>query len=318
VVSFTESEEVDHMRRMLVVALLLVSVIGSAQTAAKKKQAPQQLSLSDEIDRIRACVARVVATFPQDPKTHQDRWSAGTGFFIDSSHVVTADHVIHPKGIAEEPDSVSVTAPIPTNGHQIVGMNAGYPATAIGRDQDHDIALLEAKNTQIAMAMIGSHIYYVGACNLDDHLLHDGESVFTSGFPLGLPYMITTSGAIASSDPIGFTGGNQEDVKDTYWVDIHVNEGNSGGPLFSRTSGSVVGMVDAYEFAPVRYETGENVKVEATLPNGQKVPLSLENNSGIGLVVPSEYIVALLKNKKIDYNKGGVKEHPPIQLTPEH
>ncbi len=62
--------------------------------------------------------------------------------------------------------------------------------------------------------------------------------------------LITTSGYIASSAPIEV---NEQTGKfdDVYWADLHVNPGNSGGPAFSLETGAVLGIVLAYQGAPV-------------------------------------------------------------------
>jgi S1-C subfamily serine protease len=88
-------------------------------------------------------------------------------------------------------------------------------------------------------------------------------------------------------------------IKDVFLVDLHLNHGNSSGPVYSVDTGAVIGVADAYALE-------DNVMVEP-LPGGKPDPArdqisgrALMTNAGLGVVVPVRYVVELLK-------KNGVK-----------
>jgi S1-C subfamily serine protease len=108
----------------------------------------------------------------------------------------------------------------------------------------------------------------------------DGEDVAVSGYPLASPTLITTSGIIASAwatetmnvvpegAPEGFT---MPDIADSYIADVAVNPGNSGGPVYLRDVGHVIGVCVAFEVAeadadgiPLRYNSGLTIVVPIT------------------------------------------------------
>ncbi len=70
--------------------------------------------------------------------------------------------------------------------------------------------------------------------------LEMGDTVFTAGYPLGLPRIAVTTGIV--SQPAQLTGGGRPDIQS----DAAINPGNSGGPLFTR-DGIVVGT-NTYTF----------------------------------------------------------------------
>jgi S1-C subfamily serine protease len=68
---------------------------------------------------------------------------------------------------------------------------------------------------------------------------------------------------------------------ETYTLDLRINHGNSGGPLFSTDDGSVLGII-----------------VEIS-------PTTIEN--GVAFAVPAKYIAVLLDKSKIPWVSVGEK-----------
>lgn len=75
---------------------------------------------------------------------------------------------------------------------------------------------------------------------------------------------------------------NPEDANgDRYLGDLRANHGNSGGPVYSISTGKVIGICDAFVGAPV----------ETTVI----LPVGLSYNSGLAVIIPIKYAIDLLK-----------------------
>jgi S1-C subfamily serine protease len=133
--------------------------------------------------------------------------------------------------------------------------------------------------------------------------------VAVSGYPLGENVLITTSGAIASSwayeseqVPLPGVPGITipMGIKDIFFVDMHVNHGNSGGPIYSVDTGEVIGVADAYALEDnVMLQPLPGGKPESAIdPNSHR---ALMTNAGLGIVVPSRYVVQLLKKNNLKW-----------------
>jgi serine protease Do len=195
----------------VLVAALLGVACGCGGSASTGSEAPTAAvavaSFSDVIDRVKSGVIRIEARGCGGP-------SVGTGFLVKPNLVATVEHVVD--------GATKIT----------LKRNGRFLATAriIGLDRDRDLALLKT----------GAPIkgYFFGFADAAPRL---GEDVGAIGFPLGLPLTVT-QGSVSGFDriiPI-------EGVKRRHLVqtDAAVNPGNSGGPLLSRATGRVVGLVD--------------------------------------------------------------------------
>lgn len=151
--------------------------------------------------------------------------SIGTGWPLQNGYVITNNHVV-----ADGDDVILVNS----NGEQIPGFVAL-------RDQDHDVALIIAKDlTKLPAALPLSH----APADL-------GTSVFTIGFPridvLGTDPKLS-DGAIISNSGLG---GDPE----KYQITVPIQGGNSGGPLINM-QGEVVGLITSM-LGVRNTETGE-------------------------------------------------------------
>jgi hypothetical protein len=166
----------------------------------------------------------------------------------------------------------------------------------------HDLALLRlAKNpftgeigTGIIMGNEAIPLPH-GVVTLDRDRPLDGEMVASSGYPLTNAVLITSVGHVASawaSDikemPIpGVEGMTRPDIADAYVVDMEVNPGNSGGPIYCVESGGVIGVCVASQPAPLRFmDTGDTADI-----GGRPVGYS----SGLTVVVPARYVTEMLE-----------------------
>jgi S1-C subfamily serine protease len=263
-------------------------------------------SLSDLVAKTRSTVVQIMTAA-----------GSGTGFFINGDGiVVTAGHVVCCDSKGDNFDKISVALPVKpaaNEEHKIffIGNRSAIPAKVIDIDKDHDIAILKPDSNMLGGAMktgfssptLQGEFAQRTAAILETKALEDGEEIYTSGFPLSFPVLITTSGAIASSVPFEFDPALFTELH-SYWADIQVNHGNSGGPVFSRSSGRVIGIVHGVRLAEA--ESSGHV-IYGEIEEGK--PLQpIRYNSGIAYVVPAEYIAALLDKNKISYEKSEPKQ----------
>jgi S1-C subfamily serine protease len=285
------------------------------------------------IDRIRPSVVKITSFYgmPQvgrGPET-------GTGFIVSSDGiVVTAKHVISHHSDAPcdtsplkplQPPSFGANAPTPVQATMILvglpespqhvgpvassGNFRGIRARVLACDDAHDIAVLEPQENPLTgkglRPLIESKEHPIpgpperrSSATLSSREFRDGDPVFTSGYPLSNFTLITTSGYIASSAPIEV---NEQTGKfdDVYWADLHVNPGNSGGPAFSLETGAVLGIVLAYQGAPVFLDDGSQACFPSQAPDQRAK--CLESNSGIARIIPVEFIKRLLRANKVTF-----------------
>lgn len=158
----------------------------------------------------------------------------------------------------------------------------------VEEDDRHDLALLRLNANPFSSGRqsgihrtpdggMGVNALY-GLAGLTLEQPRDGEDIAVSGYPLASPTLITTSGIIASAwaietmqvipegAPSDFS---MPDIADNYIADVAVNPGNSGGPVYLRDLGHVIGVCVAFRIAEA---DGGGVL--------------LKYNSGLTIVVP--------------------------------
>ncbi len=136
----------------------------------------------------------------------------GSGFIIDKTgHILTNNHVI------EGARQVEVT----------LSNRKKYPATVVGIDRSHDLAILQIKAAGLTPMVLG-----------DSRDLQVGQKVYAIGNPFALSGTLT-SGIVSSirsvQEPDGLT------IDDAIQTDAAINPGNSGGPLLNY-HGEVIGI----------------------------------------------------------------------------
>lgn len=131
--------------------------------------------------------------------------SSGTGFYIDSTHIMTAKHVV------TECKSATV----------ISNSNKRTRASSFFLDPKRDIAVLTAENAIVKK---------VSTDSVETEL---GQTVFIVGSPID--GLVLSKGKVVESS--GLTSPNR------IYLEIPADHGNSGGPVFS--SSGLIGMVTA-------------------------------------------------------------------------
>ena len=145
----------------------------------------------------------------------------GTGWFIDHTHVITANHVIescYAQGVSPE----LVRSPWASN------------ATVVAADPNLDVALLEVSNPpSFAKGLPLSYSVSIG------------DDVYVVGYPVQLYQEVNKSLADMSKIPrvqkASVTWINPD--KKVFEFSPGTDAGNSGGPIVSAESGGVVGIV---------------------------------------------------------------------------
>jgi serine protease Do len=148
---------------------------------------------------------------PQQPHAVEAR---GSGFIIDANGtIVTNNHVV------KDARSVSVTM---SDGTEL-------PARIIGRDPRSDLAVLKVDAKRpLPFIQLG-----------DSSKVRPGEWVVAMGNPFGLGGTVTAGIVSAEGRDIG-AGPYDQFIQ----IDAPINQGNSGGPLFTQ-DGKVVGVNSA-------------------------------------------------------------------------
>lgn len=133
-----------------------------------------------------------------------------------------------------------------------------YTAQVIGKDRQHDLALLQISAPNLTPAVLAS-----------SHDLQVGQQVYAIGNPFGLSGTMT-SGIISA---IRSVKGGPEDapIENAIQTDAAINPGNSGGPLLN-SHGEVIGI------------------------NSMIAQNGAEQNAGIGFAIPIDTAKAVLND----------------------
>jgi S1-C subfamily serine protease len=260
------------------------------------------MELPDAIDQVRPSIVQIRVD-PLHPSPSQEGRVIGTGFWVHPDGLIlTARHVTRDaqKVMAAVPDGqlrLGMAIPNLTGPLTIRSSFEITDAELVEEDSRHDVALLRAPNNpftsgrQSGVHRLGDGVginALWGLASLSNVAVRDGEPIAVSGYPMAEPALVTTSGGIASAfgtdiqeiqlaqGPPGFT---VPDTADSYLANVAVNPGNSGGPVYRVTDGSVIGVCVAFRVASGQLESQ---------------PSPFFYNSGLSIVVPIKYGQALI------------------------
>ncbi|MCJ7575175.1 MAG: serine protease [Dehalococcoidia bacterium] len=219
----------------------------------------------------------------------------GTGFVASlEGHIITANHVVENgfnalKSIESKFKNVSVGFAYP-NTQNMRGNFTLMNFDLIEADKVHDIALLKLKSARIPRMFADKPALELAPVTLNPTRPEDGAVIGVSGYPLNQSVLVTNGGFMATSwafdlQELKLPGApefyRKLDIADSYLADINVNPGNSGGPVYLASDGSVIGVCVAYLPTSVRDDTGNTA--------------NYYYSSGLAVVVPSRYVCDLLK-----------------------
>jgi Trypsin-like peptidase domain len=209
-------------------------------------------------------------------------------------HIATAGHVVSSlqalklatnsllaKGSHVTPETfkqdikISFPAPSTRSGNSqmdIYNVDDSFTATIVAEDDTIDLAIVKCDRNPVGlssgMIINGKPLREAAKVpKLHMDLPRDGEMISVSGFPLSIPVLATNSGWIASSYF------KDERHRSVYLGSILVNHGNSGGPAYLVSDGSILGVVTEYWPAP-------------------------EGNSGLTMIIPMQSVFAVLASAK--------------------
>ena len=184
----------------------------------------------------------------------------GSGFVLDKQgHILTNYHVV------ADAQKIEVAT---SDKHR-------FRARLIGRDQGHDLALLQIDAPNLVPAVLA-----------DSRNLVVGQKVYAIGNPFGLQGTMTT-GIISAIRSIHNPQGSP--IENAIQTDAAINPGNSGGPLLN-SRGEVIGINSLI----------------ATNPNE-----NVEQSAGIGFAIPIDTAKAVLG----DFQKYGRVRRPSLGIV---
>jgi len=204
----------------------------------------------------------------------------GTGFVIgDGTLIATNDHVLPGTLNTERSEQIAILLPGKAAEEGARASVYVRAARAVGRDAEHDIAILKIEGAPLAPLSLG-----------ESTSVREGRSVYFTGFPIGSvlgAHAATHRALVAAITPIAIPQGNASQLNaatmrrlaagtfPVFQLDGTAYPGNSGSPVYEAGSGSVIGVINM------------------VLARATKESL-LSQPSGITYAVPVEYLRALL------------------------
>jgi S1-C subfamily serine protease len=309
----TRCEKTVNLNHLSVAFWLSLLIAAPTQAADR--------AFEDVVDQMRGSVVHFEAVWFKDRKTN--RQSLGSGFIVNrDGYVVSAAHVIAAGqrllSSLEGAERAAIRIYLAMQNIQreagavhldMRGSFVGYGFSISGVDELNDVILLKLdKNPFIDT----DQRHRIGDFDVSPKPVpamlytsrpRDGAAIAMSGYPLGQPVLITTSGRLASgwafdTATIGRDGApawlDFPRSRHFYFADMTTNPGNSGAPVYLATTGSVIGICTAVLNAPVRTSTGGRAAVGDD-------PLVF--SSGITFVIPSQIIVSLLEKHGATWNE---------------
>jgi S1-C subfamily serine protease len=163
---------------------------------------------------------------------NQAQNSAGTGFFIGHLYVATCFHVVGTAETAGKKTNFTIGSNIIIqlpSGEQVLGSVISIPS-------DQDPSPLEADFAIIKLSKAPSSAYTPLKLARADVTASVGDDVVFSGYPLGVPGMVTHKGMVSGAEPkLPFI-----------IIQAPINKGDSGGALLDGR-GDVIGVVSNRE-----------------------------------------------------------------------
>ena len=220
----------------------------------------------------------------------------GTGFLVtERGLLVTALHVLRNAQRDEPAEELragftSANSAVARPGIVSVGLEA------IAEDEAHDLAVLQlTRNVLISTPRPPSPSGNVTPCRvvtLDPIRPPDGTPVAVSGYAVGNAAVVTTMGCISTA---WHRGNPVPEGASWFLIDAWVDGGSSGAPVYRIADAAVIGICKGRDLRPIYDQQGQ--PMAATTENGQEMMMLA--NSGMALVVPAEYLVALLRPRHI-------------------
>lgn len=242
---------------------------------------------ADVVDEVRPCVVQIGLL--RDGSLQR----VGTGLWVDPAGLVlTAAHVAAaatgPPAGEGEPAELRVGVALPPD-ERSRGNFVHLPARVATIDDEHDLSVLAVRPSPFGQQPVrvdGADLLLPAAvARLTAERPRDGEDLAVSGYPVAEPVLLTTTGTVASAWAFDLAqladlpGPALTVPEDVYLVDATVNPGNSGGPVYRRDTGAVVGVCLAQ-------------RLHRTADGSAGQPVTYP--SGLAVVAPGRYALDLL------------------------
>src|SRR5271156_2390885 len=289
--------------------VIFIGLIGNHVASAQHNPGKDPAGVS--IAQVKPLVVQI--TFKSDlTEPGYQAGIAGSGIMVsEEGYVLTAAHVVTGTEAGLRGDGatkVEFFAGILIDTMAGAGANprgsfAYVPCTIKDADPIHDIAVLQLAQNPFSEAFrhgikIGDKEPKItlGVAKLEQSVPPEGQTVLVSGYPFTIPTLVTQRGMIASESLTGAptqrasaAGGFLAEIEDAILLDAAVVPGNSGGPVYLPGEHTVIGICEA----------SEPSLIFATQPQ-QTVVAGAGRNSGLAVVIPIKYAIALLQKNKIE------------------
>jgi S1-C subfamily serine protease len=307
------------MPRMLLAMLLQIATLSAPQNSGRQGAVPTAgsgLNMTAAVNKIRPSVVQIMFTldykFVNPAIRHTtETHPAGSGFLADTTHVITARHVIEdiegvpakltglPLGPNGPIDAQSIRTQLlvgfaiqqlaDKQQNWVIGSFVDVPAKVFKRGDRADVAILELEPNTLAhlgstkpISMNGTAIGPIKPMvpKFANDLADEGEMIAASGFPLNIPSLVTNVGWLGSKFAL-------EGEQRLQIGSVLINPGNSGGPVYRVRDGVIIGIAKGYWNAPgdVQVLFG-NIRAQ-----GQAAL-----NSGLSEIVPIQEALNLLSH----------------------
>jgi len=250
--------------------VVVVLGLGIQVTAAGSGRAADR-NFSDLVHEVKQSIVAVGTYYWNDvPKVR----FYGTGFVVgDGGTVVTNHHVLEPVLERDFVNHLRIFHPA------LEG--TGVPVSISATDETHDLAALRTEGEKLPALTLG-----------ESRTVREGLEIAFTGYPLGLVLGLnptTHVGIVSAVAPLLLPSPTARNIKselidylrnpyDIFQLDATAYPGNSGSPVYGKTSGRVLGVINM------------------VFVKGKKEHV-LKEPTGITYAIPSEHVRALLENK---------------------
>jgi len=235
---------------------------------------PTHADLPDIIDAVRPSIVGVGTAYPIRQPLGDTRPSQlhGTGFVVADGTIIATNLHVLPELLGNE-NNPTLAVFIGRGSEATI-----RPAEVIAQDREHDLALLKIQGAPLSAMTIG-----------DSDGVREGETIAFTGFPIGAVlglYPVTHLGIISSITPVAQPTDNARSLSpaqmrrmrspfNVFQLDATAYPGNSGSPVYRKSDGQVIGVLNSVFIKESRES-------------------ALENPSGISYAIPAVFLKALL------------------------
>ncbi len=248
--------DVSHSPAVLIILLLLGMIAGSVLTGIyfNRRLSSLEASLLDmekaEAEAADAALSAATAAGEAESETGltpaeiyrlatQQVVGIRTEFTVTNFFGMTSSGAVSASGFVVSPDGYILTNYHVIEDAHLRNLNvdvvfydgAKYSASIIGIEPANDLAVLKIEAEGLSAAVIGN-----------SDTLEVGDPIYAIGNPLGELEFSMSTGYVSALDRVIST--DEGESINMFQLDAAVNEGNSGGPVYSRT-GEVIGIVTA-------------------------------------------------------------------------